>query len=162
VLATVLFTDIVGSTQLAAERGDSAWQRLLADHNRIVRRQLGRFGGVEIKVIGDGFLATFDGPARAIRCAAAIRDEVRELDLEIRAGLHVGEIDVLDNDIAGLAVHIAARVSAMAGAGEILVSSTVKDLVVGSGLDFDDRGAHELKGVPGSWHLFAVRGPSRP
>ena len=158
VLATVLFTDIVGSTQLAAERGDSGWQRLLADHNRIVRRQLDRFGGVEIKVIGDGFLATFDGPARAIRCAAAIGDEVKELGLEIRAGLHVGEIEVLENDIAGIAVHIAARVSAKAGAGEILVSSTVKDLVVGSGLDFDDRGAHELKGVPGSWHLFAVRG----
>ena len=157
VLATVLFTDIVGSTQLAAERGDNEWQRLLADHNRVVRRQLDRFGGVEVKVTGDGFLATFDGPARAVRCAAAIRDEVMELGLEIRAGLHVGEIEVLPDDIAGLAVHIAARVSAMAGASEVLVSSTVKDLVVGSGLDFEDRGTHELKGVPGSWHLFAIR-----
>ncbi len=157
VLATVLFTDIVGSTQLAAERGDAGWQRLLADHNGIVRRQLDQFGGLEVKVIGDGFVATFDGPARAVRCAVAIRDEVRELGLEIRAGIHVGEIEVLPDDIAGLAVHIAARVSAKAGPGEILVSSTVKDLVVGSGLDFDDRGDHDLKGVPGSWHMFAVR-----
>ncbi len=157
VLATVLFTDIVGSTQLAAERGDSRWQLLLADHNRIVRRQLNRFGGTEVKVVGDGFLVTFDGPARAVRCAVAIRDEVRELDLEIRAGLHVGEIEVLSDDIAGLAVHIGARVSAMAGPSEILVSSTIRDLVVGSDLVFDDRGSHELKGVPGMWHLFAVR-----
>jgi class 3 adenylate cyclase len=157
VLATLMFTDIVGSTRLAADLGDTPWQRLLADHNRIVRHQLDRFGGNEVKVIGDGFLATFDGPARAIRCAAAIRDEVTDLGLEIRAGLHVGEIEVLADDIAGLAVHIAARVSAKAGASEILVSSTVKDLVVGSGLAFDDRGTHDLKGVPGSWHLFAIR-----
>jgi class 3 adenylate cyclase len=158
VLATVLFTDIVGSTRLAADLGDGRWHELLADHNRVVRRQLVRFGGTEIKVVGDGFLATFDGPARAVRCALAIRDDVKELNLEIRAGLHVGEIEVLPDDVAGLAVHIGARVSALAGAGEVLVSSTIKDLVVGSGLDFEDRGTHELKGVPGDWHLFAVRG----
>ena len=133
VLATVLFTDIVGSTQRAAELGDVRWHALLADHNRVVRRQLDRFGGREVKVVGDGFLATFDGPARAVRCAIAIRDDVRELGLEIRAGIHVGEIEVLPDDIAGLAVHLGARVSALAGAGEVLVSSTVKDLVVGSG-----------------------------
>jgi class 3 adenylate cyclase len=157
VLATVLFTDIVGSTRLAAELGDGRWEIRLAEHNRIVRRLLTRFGGMEVKVIGDGFLATFDGPARAVRCAVAIRDEVREVDLEIRAGLHVGEIEVLPGDVAGIAIHIGARVSALAGAGEVLVSSTVKDLVVGSGLEFEDRGSHELKGVPGEWHLFAVR-----
>jgi class 3 adenylate cyclase len=156
VLATVLFTDIVRSTERAAELGDVRWQALLADHNRVVRRQLERFGGREIKVVGDGFLATFDGPARAVRCAIAIRNEVRELGLEIRAGIHVGEIEVLPDDIAGLAVHLGARVSALAGPGEVLVSSTVKDLVVGSGLAFDDRGSHVLKGVPGEWRLFAV------
>ncbi len=159
VLATVLFTDIVGSTQRAAELGDGRWRTLLADHNRIVRRQLDRFGGREVKVIGDGFLATFDGPARAVRCAFAIRDEVRELGLEIRAGLHVGEVDVLPDDIAGMAVHIGARVSALAGPSEVLVSSTVRDLVVGSELEFDDRGSHELKGVPGTWQLFAAHAP---
>ena len=158
VLATVLFTDIVGSTERAAELGDVRWQALLADHNRVVRRQLERFGGLEIKVVGDGFLATFDGPARAVRCAIAIRDEVRELGLEIRAGIHVGEIEVLPDDIAGLAVHLGARVSALAGPGEVLVSSTVKDLVVGSGIAFEDRGSHVLKGVPGEWRLFAVSG----
>jgi class 3 adenylate cyclase len=157
VLATVLFTDIVDSTRTAAELGDDRWQRLLADHNRVVRRQLDRFGGNEVKVVGDGFLATFDGPARAVRCAIAIRDGVRELGLEVRAGIHVGEIEILHDDIAGLAVHLGARVSAMAGSGEILVSSTVKDLVVGSGLAFDDRGTHELKGIPGTWRLFAVQ-----
>jgi class 3 adenylate cyclase len=157
VLATVLFTDIVGSTRFAAHLGDGRWQRLLADPNRVLRRQLDRFDGHEIKVVGDGFLATFDGPARAVRCAIGIRDAVHELGLEVRAGLHVGEIEVLSDDIAGLAVHIGARVSALAGAGEVLVSSTIKDLVVGSGLAFDDRGSHELKGVPGKWSLFAVR-----
>ena len=157
VLATVLFTDIVGSTQLAAERGDSRWQMLLADHNRIVRRQLDQFGGTEVRVVGDGFLATFDGPARAVRCAVAIRDDVKDLGLEIRAGLHIGEVEVLPDDIAGIAVHIGARVAAMATPSEILVSSTIKDLVVGSDLVFDDRGDHELKGVPETWHLFAVR-----
>ena len=158
VLASVLFTDIVRSTERAAELGDVRWQSLLADHNRVVRRQLERFGGVEIKVVGDGFLATFDGPARAVRCAIAIRDEVKELGLEIRAGIHVGEIEVLADDIAGLAVHLGARVSALAGPSEVLVSSTVKDLVVGSGIGFEDRGTHVLKGVPGEWRLFAVLG----
>jgi class 3 adenylate cyclase len=158
VLATVLFTDIVGSTERAAQLGDVRWQGLLADHNRTVRRQLERFGGNEVKVVGDGFLATFDGPARGVRCAIAIRDEVRELELAIRAGVHVGEIEVLPDDIAGLAVHLGARVSALAGPGEVLVSSTVKDLVVGSGIAFDDRGSHVLKGVPGEWRLFAVAG----
>lgn len=123
-----------------------------------MRRHLDRFGGTEIKVVGDGFLATFDGPARAVRCALAIRDDLKELGLEIRAGLHVGEIEVQPDDIAGLAVHIGARVSALAGASEVLVSSTIKDLVVGSGLEFEDRGIRELKGVPGDWRLFAVRG----
>ena len=158
VLATVMFTDIVGSTERAAALGDVRWHALLADHNRVVRRQLERFGGREIKVVGDGFLATFDGPARAVRCAIAIRDEVRELGLSIRVGVHVGEIEVLPDDIAGLAVHIGARVSALAGPDEVLVSSTVKDLVVGSGLVFEDRGSHLLKGVPGEWRLFAVAG----
>jgi class 3 adenylate cyclase len=156
VLATVLFTDIVGSTQRAAELGDVRWQTLLADHNRVVRRQLERFGGKEIKVVGDGFLATFDGPARAVRCAIAIRDDVRDLGIEIRAGVHVGEIEVLPDDIAGIAVHIGSRVSALAGPGEVLVSSTVKDLVVGSGIEFGEGGSHVLKGVPGEWHLFTV------
>jgi class 3 adenylate cyclase len=156
VLATVLFTDIVGSTKAAAAMGDDRWQRLLDDHYRVIRRQLDRFGGQEIKTVGDGIVATFDGPGRAVRCAAGIRDGVRELGLEIRAGLHTGEIEVEPSDIAGLAVHIAARISAMAGAGELLVSSTVKDLVAGSGLVFEDRGTHELKGVPGEWRIFAA------
>ena len=157
VLATVLFTDIVGSTRLAAELGDVRWQARLAEHNRVIRRLLDRFGGTEVKLVGDGFLATFDGPARAVRAAIEIRKEVAELGLEVRAGLHVGEIEVLPGDIAGIAVHIAARVSALAGAGEILVSSTIKDLVVGSGLEFDDRGTQVLRGVPGEWRLFLVR-----
>jgi class 3 adenylate cyclase len=157
VLAAVLFTDIVGSTALAAQLGDARWESLLAEHNRVVRHELDRFGGREIRVVGDGFLATFDGPARAVRSAIAIRDAVRELGLEVRAGIHVGEIEVLPDDIAGLGVHIGARVSAQAGAGEVLVSSTVKDLVVGSGLEFEDRGVRALKGVPGEWRLFAVR-----
>jgi class 3 adenylate cyclase len=156
VLATVLFTDIVGSTEKAAELGDVRWEGLLADHHRVVRRQLERYGGIEIKVVGDGFLATFDGPARAVRCAIAIRDGVRELGLEVRAGVHVGEIEVLPQDIAGLAVHLGARVAALAGPGEVLVSSTVKDLVVGSGIAFEDRGNHVLKGIPGEWRLFGV------
>jgi class 3 adenylate cyclase len=157
VLATVLFTDIVGSTALAARIGDERWRRLLDEHDRLARRQLDRFGGREVKTVGDGILATFDGPARAVQCAAAIRDGVEELDLRIRAGLHTGEIELKSDDIAGLAVHIGARISALAGAGEVLVSSTVKDLVAGSGLEFDDRGSHELKGVPGAWHVFALR-----
>jgi class 3 adenylate cyclase/pimeloyl-ACP methyl ester carboxylesterase len=156
-LATVLFTDIVGSTRIAADLGDRAWRRLLDEHFEVTRRQLDRFDGHEIKTVGDGVLATFDGPARAIRCAAAIRDGVSELGIEIRAGLHAGEIELEPADIAGLAVHIGARIAAMADAREILVSSTIKELVAGSGLEFDDRGTHELKGVPGEWRLFAVR-----
>jgi class 3 adenylate cyclase len=156
VLATVLFTDIVGSTRMAAEMGDARWRALLAEHYRVARRQLERFGGREIKTVGDGIVATFDGPTRAVRCAAAIRDGVAELGLELRAGLHTGEIELQGDDIAGLAVHIGARISALASGREILVSSTVKDLVVGSGLTFEDRGGHELKGVPGEWRIFAV------
>jgi class 3 adenylate cyclase len=157
VLATVLFTDIVGSTRLAAELGDARWHALLGEHHRIARAQLDRFGGSEIKTVGDGFLATFDGPARAVHCAVAVRDALRELGLEIRAGLHTGEIEVQSGDIAGLAVHIGARISALAQSGEVLVSSTVKDLVVGSEIAFEDRGSHELKGVPGEWRVLAVR-----
>ncbi len=157
VLATVLFTDIVDSTKRAAEMGDRQWRDLLDSHNAVVRKELVRFRGVEVKTIGDGFLATFDGPARAIRCACAIGDAVRKLGIEIRAGLHTGECELIGNDVGGIAVHIAARVSAKAGAGEVLVSSTVKDLVAGSGLRFQDRGTHALKGVPDEWHLFAAR-----
>jgi class 3 adenylate cyclase/pimeloyl-ACP methyl ester carboxylesterase len=155
-LATVLFTDIVDSTRKAAALGDRAWRRVLDEHFGITRRELDRFDGRQVKNIGDGVLATFDGPARAVRCAAAIRDGVAELGLELRAGLHTGEIELHPDDIGGLAVHIGARISALAGAGEILVSSTVKDLVVGSGLEFEDRGARELRGVPGEWRLFAL------
>src|SRR5688572_7168747 len=156
VLATVLFTDIVESTRLAAELGDERWHAVLAEHHRVARRQIERFGGHEVKTVGDGILATFDGPARAVRCAVAIRDGVREFGLELRAGVHTGEIEVQPDDIGGLGVHIGARVSALAAAGEVLVSSTVKDLVVGSGLGLEDRGMHVLKGVPGEWRLFAV------
>jgi class 3 adenylate cyclase len=156
VLATVLFTDIVASTSLAAQMGDERWRELLAEHFRVARRQLERFGGREIKTVGDGILATFDGPARAVRSAASIREGVRELGLGLRAGLHTGEIELQGDDIAGLAVHIGARICAMASEGEILVSSTVRDLVVGSNLTFEDRGSHELKGVPGEWRIFAV------
>jgi class 3 adenylate cyclase len=156
VLATVLFTDIVGSTAKAAALGDKGWRGLLAEHNLVARRQLDKFGGMLIKTVGDGLLATFDGPARAVRCAVAIRDGEKELGLELRAGLHTGEIELLPNDIAGVAVHVAARISALAGAGEILVSATVRDLVTGSGLAFEDRGFRELRGVPGEWRVFAA------
>jgi class 3 adenylate cyclase len=156
VLATVLFTDIVGSTVLAAQLGDARWQLLLDEHHRAARRVLERFGGREVKTTGDGFLATFDAPARAVRCALALREAVRELDLEIRSGLHTGEIEVRPDDISGLAVHIGSRVAALAGAGEVLVSGTVKDLVIGSGISFEDRGLHVLKGVPGEWRTFAA------
>jgi len=156
VLATVLFTDIVDSTSLAAKMGDRDWHALLDAHDAVIRSQLSRFRGREVNTSGDGFLAMFDGPQRAIRCAMAIRDAVQALGIEVRAGLHTGECEVLDDDIGGIAVHIGARVSALAGPNEVLVSSTLRDLVIGSGLEFEERGAHELKGVPGEWRLFAV------
>jgi pimeloyl-ACP methyl ester carboxylesterase len=156
VLATVLFTDIVGSTARAAELGDRRWRSLLESHHVLVRTELGRFRGREIDTAGDGFLATFDGPARGIRCAHAIVAGVRQLGIAIRAGLHTGECEVMEDTIGGIAVHIGARVAAAAGAHEVLVSSTVKDLVAGSGIAFTDRGAHVLKGVPGEWRLFAA------
>ena len=157
VLATVLFTDIVGSTATAAELGDARWKELLGAHHESVRGELERFRGREVQTTGDGFLATFDGPARGIRCAVAINDAMRSLGIDVRSGLHSGEIELMGDDVGGIAVHIGARVCALAGAGEVLVSSTVKDLVVGSGLQFEDRGTRVLKGVPGEWRLFAVR-----
>ncbi|HZU60991.1 MAG TPA: adenylate/guanylate cyclase domain-containing protein [Solirubrobacteraceae bacterium] len=156
ILATVLFTDIVGSTVHAASAGDRDWRRMLERHDELVRRELARFRGREIKHTGDGFLASFDGPARAVQCAAAITQGVRRLGLEVRAGVHTGECEVRGADLAGMAVHIGARVGATAGSGEVLVSNTVKDLVVGSGLQFADRGSTELKGVPGEWRLYAL------
>jgi class 3 adenylate cyclase len=156
VLATVLFTDIVGSTQRAAEVGDHVWRDLLDRHNRLVRDELENWRGREVKTLGDGFVATFDGPARAVRCARAIVDRLAELGLEVRAGLHTGECELLDGDVAGIAVHIGARIGAMARAGEVLVSSTVKDLAVGSGLEFRDHGVHALQGVPGEWRAYAL------
>jgi class 3 adenylate cyclase len=158
VLATVCFTDIVSSTERAAELGDRKWRGLLDAHDSAVRRQLDRFRGREVNTAGDGFVATFDGPGRAIECACAIRDAVRALGLEVRIGLHTGEIEVRGDDIAGVAVHIAARVSAAAGPGEVFVSGAIPSLVAGSGIDFTDRGEHELKGVPGTWRLYSVDG----
>jgi class 3 adenylate cyclase len=159
VLATVLFTDIVDSTRRAAEMGDRDWHALLDAHDAVVRSQLARFRGREVNTSGDSFLAMFDGPQRAIRCATAIRDSVQALGIEVRAGLHTGECEVRSDDIGGIAVHIGARVSALAGPNDVLVSSTLRDLVIGSGLEFEERGAHQLKGVPGDWHLFAVASP---
>jgi class 3 adenylate cyclase len=156
VLATVLFTDIVDSTRRAADMGDRDWHALLDAHDAVVRAQLTRFRGREVNSTGDGFLAMFDGPQRAIRCAMAIRDAVKVLGIEVRAGLHTGECEVRGDDIGGIAVHIGARVSALAAANDVLVSSTLRDLVIGSGLEFEERGAYELKGVPGEWRLFAV------
>jgi pimeloyl-ACP methyl ester carboxylesterase len=156
VLATVLFTDIVGSTERATELGDRRWRELLERHHDLVRRQLDRFQGREVDTAGDGFLATFDGPARGIRCARAIGGAIGELGLDIRAGLHTGECELLGDKVAGVAVHTGARVAAHAAPGEVLVSQTVKDLVAGSGIEFEDRGVHELKGVPGAWRLYAV------
>jgi class 3 adenylate cyclase len=156
VLATVLFTDIVDSTRRAAEIGDRDWRALLDAHDAVVRAQLARFRGREASTVGDGFLAMFDGPQRAIRCAMAIRDAVQALGIEVRAGLHTGECEVRGDDIGGIAVHIGARVSALAGPNDVLVSSTLRDLVIGSGREFEDRGSHELKGVPGEWRLVAV------
>jgi pimeloyl-ACP methyl ester carboxylesterase len=158
VLATVLFTDIVGSSEKAVSLGDRAWRDLLENHHALIRRELDRFRGREIDTAGDGFLASFDGPARAIRCARAISEEVRSLGIEVRAGLHTGECEKMGDKLGGIAVHTGARVAALAKAGEVLVSSTVKDLVAGSGLSFQERGAHSLKGIPGEWHLFAVEG----
>jgi pimeloyl-ACP methyl ester carboxylesterase len=158
VLATVLFTDIVGSTQRAAELGDRAWRDLLERHGEVVRRELSRHRGREVKTTGDGFLATFDGPARGVTCAREITEGVKPLGIEIRAGLHTGECEVIGEDVGGIAVHTGARVSGVAGPSEVLVSQTVKDLVAGSGIEFEDRGVHELKGVPGDWRLFAASG----
>lgn len=158
VLATILFTDIVGSTELAARLGDAAWRELLGRHHAIVRRELARHHGRELDTAGDGFFAVFDGPARAVRAATAIRDALRPLDLEIRAGLHTGECEVSDGKVVGIAVSTGARISALAAPGEVLVSSTVKDLVAGSGLRFEDRGEHRLKGIAEAWYLFALSG----
>jgi class 3 adenylate cyclase len=151
VLATVLFTDIVGSTERVAELGDARWRELLERHHAIVRQHLGRFRGTEIDTAGDGFFATFDGPIRAIRCATAIAGSLREIGLEVRAGLHTGECDLAEGKVAGIVVNIGARIAAQAGPGEVLVSSTVKDLVAGSDLLFADAGEHALKGIPERW-----------
>jgi class 3 adenylate cyclase len=161
VLATVLFTDIVGSTEHAVEMGDRKWRDLIASHHALVRAELARFRGREVDTAGDGFMATFDGPARAIRCAQAIVQRVGELGVKVRAGLHTGECEQMGEKLGGIAVHIAARVASTAEPGEVLVSQTVKDLVAGSGIPFEDRGVHELKGVPDPWHLFAVQGDGR-
>jgi class 3 adenylate cyclase len=156
VLATVLFTDIARSTELLAELGDRRWKELLQQHHALVRRHLVRFSGREIDTAGDGFFASFDGPARAIRCACAISQAVAELGVDVRAGLHTGECEIVDGKVAGIAVHIGARVAAQAAPGEVLVSSTVRDLVAGSGIGFIERGAFELKGLPGEWQLYSV------
>lgn len=156
VLATLLFTDIVDSTKRAAELGDQLWRELLDQHNGLVRREIARFHGREIKTLGDGFIATFDGPARAVRCALAIAEGVRPLGIEIRSGIHTGEVEFKGDDVGGIAVHIAARVAALATGGQILVSRTVRDLVAGSGLTFNDRGMHALKGIPEELRLYAV------
>jgi class 3 adenylate cyclase len=156
ILATVLFTDIVSSTERASVLGDHAWRDLLDRHDRLTRREIERFGGREIKTLGDGFLAAFDGPGRAVRSARAITEEARRIGIEVRCGLHSGECEVRDSDLAGIAVHIGARIGGLAQPGEVLVSTTVKDLVIGSAIEFSDRGEHDLKGVPGSWKLFAV------
>ena len=157
VLATVLFTDIVGSTEKAVSLGDRRWRDLLDNHHAIIRRNLQRFRGREIDTAGDGFLATFDGPARGVRCACAIADDIRSLGIDVRAGLHTGECEIMDDKVGGIAVHIGARVAALAGPGEVLVSSTVKDLVAGTGLRFGDRGSQSLKGVPDQWRIFAAQ-----
>jgi pimeloyl-ACP methyl ester carboxylesterase len=157
VLATVMFTDIVRSTERAAELGDHRWHELLSNYYDLLRRELTTFRGREVNTAGDGLLATFDGPARAIRCAGSVREKMRSIGLQVRTGLHTGECEIIDDDIGGIAVHIASRVAAIAEPDEVLVSSTVKDLVAGAGLQFDDRGPHSLKGVPGEWRLFVVQ-----
>lgn len=159
ILATILFTDIAGSTERLAAVGDRPWRDRILRHNSLVRREFARFRGVEIDSAGDGFLASFDGPARAIQCAVAIRESVQQLDLRVRAGIHVGECELVGEKIGGIAVHIASRVMRVANAGEILVSRTVRELVAGSGLRFEDRGSHPLKGVPEPWQLYALRDP---
>jgi class 3 adenylate cyclase len=157
VLATVMFTDIVDSTRTAAALGDRRWRELLGRHDALMRRELERHRGREVKTLGDGFLATFDGPARAIRCARSARDALRDLGVEVRAGLHTGECELIGEDLGGIAVNIGARVGSVAGPGEVLVSRTVTDLVAGSGIEFTERGVHSLKGVPGEWQLYAVK-----
>jgi class 3 adenylate cyclase len=156
VLATVLFTDIVGSTQKASELGDRGWRELVERHHAMVRALLARYRGVEVDTAGDGFFATFDGPARGVKCAQAIVEAVRPLGIEVRAGVHTGEVETIAGKVGGLAVSIGARVGALAGPSGVLVSQTVKDLVAGSGLTFEDAGEHELKGVPDRWHLYRV------
>jgi class 3 adenylate cyclase len=155
-LATLLFTDIVDSTTHMARLGDAGWRELLERHHELVRRELIRARGEEVDTAGDGFFAAFDGPARAVRCAKSIVDGVRDIGIDVRSGLHTGECEIVDGKVSGIAVHTGARVAAHAGPGEVLVSSTVKDLVAGSGLEFEDRGLHELKGIPGEWRLFAA------
>lgn len=155
-LATILFTDIVGSTATAARLGDRRWRQLLERHDAAVRRQLNLYRGREVKTMGDGFLATFDGSARAIRCARSLQQEIASLGVEVRAGIHTGEVELIGDDVGGMAVNIGARIGALAGPGEVLVSSTVRELVVGSGLEFADRGVKPLKGAPGEWRLFAA------
>jgi class 3 adenylate cyclase len=162
VLATVLFTDIVGSTERAAELGDTAWRALLQRHDDLVRRRLADHGGREVKHTGDGFLATFEGPARAVHCASLIASELAEMGISARAGLHTGECELRGEDLGGLAVHIGARIGALASPGEVLVSGTVRDLLLGSNVEFTDRGIHTLKGVPGDWRVFAVAGTAPP
>jgi pimeloyl-ACP methyl ester carboxylesterase/class 3 adenylate cyclase len=159
-LATILFTDVAGSTRRAFELGDRRWRELLERHHAAVRLQLARYRGVELDTAGDGFFASFDGPARAIRCASAIRSAVHDLGIEVRAGLHTGECELIDRKVGGVAVHIGARVAAQAGPGEVLVSQTVKDLVAGSGLEFEDRGLTELRDVPGEWRVYALVSPN--
>ena len=160
VLATVMFSDIVGSTERAAEMGDQGWRGVLDRHDAVVRRELEQHGGREVKSTGDGFLAVFDAPARAIRCAVTIRDELRAMGLEVRVGLHAGEVELRGDDVGGIAVHIGARIAASGEPGDVVVSSTVKDLAAGSNIAFADRGEQDLKGVPGSWRLFAVADPT--
>ena len=154
VLATVVFTDIVGSTARAGSKGDLAWSDLLEIHDKTVREELSRFRGKEVKSLGDGFLATFDGPARAIHCGGAIRDSLRRFDIPVRIGVHTGEVELTDDDVRGIAVHIASRVARLGGADDVLVSRTVKDLVAGSGIKFEDFGTHALKGIPDEWQIF--------
>jgi DNA-binding NarL/FixJ family response regulator len=159
ILSTVMFSDIVSSTERAAQIGDRRWRDVLDRHDELVRKQIGEHGGREIKTTGDGFLALFDAPARAIRCAVSVRDELRAVGIDVRIGLHSGEVELRGSDVGGIAVNIGARVAALGSAGDIVVSSTVRDLVAGSGIEFTDRGQHSLKGVPDTWRLFAVADP---